>query len=73
MVYEITGVRVLSLHHDISTITGEEIVLFLVESLIFRETKETMGPRPNARFSSGVPNSSPTMPCFALGIGTRFC
>jgi uncharacterized protein YbcI len=28
MVTEITGVRVLSLHHDISTATGEEVVLF---------------------------------------------
>jgi len=40
MVQEITGVRVLSLHHDISTLTGEEIVLFtLVKSPLFRETK----------------------------------
>src|SRR4030081_1586034 len=28
MVQEITGVRVLSLHHDISTVTGEEVVVF---------------------------------------------
>ncbi len=28
MVQDITGVRVVSLHHDISTITGEEVVLF---------------------------------------------
>jgi uncharacterized protein YbcI len=28
MVQEITGVKVVSLHHDISTITGEEVVLF---------------------------------------------
>jgi len=28
MIQEITGVRVLSLHHDISTVTGEEVVLF---------------------------------------------
>ena len=41
MVQEITGVRVLSLHHDISTVTGEEIVLFtLVKSPLFRETKK---------------------------------
>ena len=33
MVQEITGVKVLSLHHDISTVTGEEVVLFtLAES-----------------------------------------
>ena len=28
MVQEVTGVNVLSLHHDISTNTGEEVVLF---------------------------------------------
>src|SRR5436190_8822950 len=28
LVQEITGVKVLSLHHDISTLTGEEVVLF---------------------------------------------
>src|SRR2546423_13977732 len=40
MVEEITGVGVLSLHHDISTVTGEEVVLFtLVESPFLRETK----------------------------------
>ena len=33
-----TGVKVLSLHHDISTTTGEEVVLFtLVEAPRFRE------------------------------------
>ena len=37
---DITGVKVLSLHHDISTVTGEEIVLFtLAESPPFREAK----------------------------------
>ena len=41
MVQEITGVKVLSLHHDISTATGEEIVLLtLVGSPLFRETKK---------------------------------
>jgi uncharacterized protein YbcI len=40
MVFEIIGIKVLSLHHDISTVTGEEVVLFtLVESPVFRETK----------------------------------
>jgi len=28
MVREVTGVKVLSLHHDVSTATGEEVVLF---------------------------------------------
>ena len=40
MVQEITGVKVLTLHHDISTATGEEVVLFtLAESPDFREPK----------------------------------
>jgi uncharacterized protein YbcI len=41
MVQEVTGVKVSSLHHDISTRTGEEVVLFtLTESPLFRETKK---------------------------------
>jgi uncharacterized protein YbcI len=41
MVQEVTGVKVLSLHHDISTQTGEEVVLFtLAESPLFREKKK---------------------------------
>jgi uncharacterized protein YbcI len=40
MVQEVTGVKVLSLHHDISTAIGEEIVLFtLAESPILRGAK----------------------------------
>ncbi len=38
MVQQTTGVKVLSLHHDISTVTGEEVVMFtLVASPLFRE------------------------------------
>jgi uncharacterized protein YbcI len=41
MVQEITGVKVLTLHHDISTATGEEVVLFtLAESPILRDSKK---------------------------------
>ena len=41
MVREVTGVKVLSLHHDISTATGEEVVLFtLAEAPRVRETKK---------------------------------
>ena len=41
MVHNITGVTVTSLHHDISTMTGEEVVLFtLSESPVFREAKK---------------------------------
>jgi uncharacterized protein YbcI len=31
MVEEVTGIKVMSLHHDISTGTGEEVVLFTLE------------------------------------------
>ena len=41
MVEEVTGVKVLSLHHDISTVTGEEVVLFtLGDSPLFRAAKK---------------------------------
>jgi uncharacterized protein YbcI len=41
MIAEATGVQVLSLHHDISTVTGEEVVLFtLVQAPLFREMKK---------------------------------
>jgi uncharacterized protein YbcI len=41
MVQEVTGVKVLSLHHDISTTIGEEVVLFtLAGSPLFRESKK---------------------------------
>jgi uncharacterized protein YbcI len=41
MVHEATGVKVVSLHHDISTMTGEEFVLFtLAESPLYREIKK---------------------------------
>jgi len=41
MVQEVTGVNMVSLHHDISTVTGEEVVLFtLAESPLFREGKK---------------------------------
>jgi len=41
MVHEITGMKTVSLHHDISTVTGEEVMLFsLAESPIIRESKK---------------------------------
>ena len=41
LVQGVTSVQVLSLHHDISTVTGEEVVLFtLAESPLVRETKK---------------------------------
>ena len=40
MVEKVTGIKVVTLHHDISTITGEEIILFtLAQSPDFREAK----------------------------------
>jgi len=41
MVQKVTGIKVVSLHHDISTATGEEVVLFtLSEPPHFREAKK---------------------------------
>ena len=41
LIQEITGVKVVSLHHDISTVTGEEVVAFtLAGSPPSRETKK---------------------------------
>jgi uncharacterized protein YbcI len=41
MIQDVTGIRVVSLHHDISTVTGEEVVLFtLAESPHYRETRK---------------------------------
>ena len=41
MVQEVTGVKVLTMHHDISTITGEEVILFtLADPPNFREVKK---------------------------------
>ena len=42
MIEDITGVKVVSLHHDISTLTGEEVVLFtLAGEPLFRELRRT--------------------------------
>ncbi len=41
LIQEVTATKVVSLHHDISTRTGEEVILFtLAESPCFRETKK---------------------------------
>ena len=41
MVQEITGVKVVSLHHDISTVTGEAYIIFtLAESPLYRQPKK---------------------------------
>jgi uncharacterized protein YbcI len=44
MVQKVTGIKVVSLHHDISTVTGEEVMLFtLAAPADFRETKKNPG------------------------------
>jgi uncharacterized protein YbcI len=41
MIEEITGVKVISMHHDISTTTGEKVLVFtLAESPGYRETRK---------------------------------
>ena len=41
MVQEITGVKVVSLHHDISTVTGEAVIVFtLAEPLLNLQAKK---------------------------------
>ncbi len=41
MVQKVTGISVVSMHHDISTTTGEEVVVFtLSKSPNFRETRK---------------------------------
>ena len=40
LVEQVTGIKVVSMHHDISTLTGEEVVLFtLAETPQVRKTK----------------------------------
>jgi len=40
MIEAITGIKVISMHHDVSTVTGEEVVLFtLAETPNVREMK----------------------------------
>jgi uncharacterized protein YbcI len=41
MIQKVTAVKVVSLHHDISTATGEEIVIFTLEATpLFRDSKK---------------------------------
>ena len=42
LVEEATGISVVSLHHDISTVTGEEVLLFtLAQAVTCRDAKKT--------------------------------
>jgi uncharacterized protein YbcI len=41
MVQQVTGIKVVTLHHDISTVTGEEVLLFTLAMVpSFREAKQ---------------------------------
>jgi len=41
LIQNVTGVTVLSLHHDVSTVTGEEVILFtLAEPPLHRQAKK---------------------------------
>jgi uncharacterized protein YbcI len=41
LIQDVTGVQPLSLHHDISTATGEEVVIFTLSTApLFRETSK---------------------------------
>ena len=49
LVQKVAGVNVLSLHHDTSTVTGEEVVLFtLAESPLFRPGRPHFSYSPSA-------------------------
>jgi uncharacterized protein YbcI len=53
MIKGITGVNMVSLHHDISTSTGEEVVLFtLAEPPAFRESKKSKPAESRQTFES---------------------
>ena len=67
MVQEITGVEVLSLHHDISTVTGEEVVLFTLATSPFSATS-----RRSSRF--GIGNAISAGRCVRpIRVQTVFC
>jgi uncharacterized protein YbcI len=56
---EFTGVKVLSLHHDISTVTGEEIMVFtLAEPPLARRKSDRFRDHPRA--TPAIPPESPT-------------
>jgi uncharacterized protein YbcI len=61
MIKGITGVSMLSLHHDISTSTGEEVVVFtLAETPAFRESKNNKAVGSRQTFQSN--RTSPVNP-----------
>ena|ERR1035437_2498132 len=57
MITEITGVKVLSLHHDISTMTGEEVAMFTLSTVPLFRTTNNNGTSPvrNPLFTGSPP------------------
>jgi len=40
LIQDVTGIKVVSMHHDVSTVTGEKVLLFtLAESPLYRQAK----------------------------------
>ena len=71
MLKEITGISVVSIHHDISTVTGEEIIVFtLAECPVCRETKNRPSDSRNAPVACGDPAGDPPRPRFASRSAT---
>jgi uncharacterized protein YbcI len=52
LVQEVTGVGVSSLHHDISTVTGEELVIFTLAEISDVSRSEEVGLAPYGNSSS---------------------
>jgi uncharacterized protein YbcI len=61
MIKGITGVNVVCLHHDICTVTGEEVVLFtLADAPVFRESKRNKPAESRQTLDSNrTPNFNP--------------
>ena len=62
MVHEVTGVKVLTLHHDISTVTGEEVILFTLA-----ESPDFVAARNNLPFQAGKVVGPPAGPSVCQG------
>ena len=74
MIEEATGAKVVTLHHDISTISGEEVVLFtLAEAPTFRDAKKKIAgsARGCAPLVTLQPRKSPSL-LFLLGAAENW-
>ena len=69
MIRDITGIKVISLHHDISTATGEELVLFTLSGAPqCREVKKNV----TYPASLSLPTSCRSVPADVLRATARF-